>query len=126
MYIQRQIILQEIQLLFIYLFFYLEFFSCKPGQSLQGMELQVKETQKVETYSVKEMIDGLDSSKSGIFEGITRNFPRGAWGIFAEFLHAVWNDELLKDLKFARDLKLADVVPVFKKDTNKFIKNSNK
>ena len=90
------------------------------------MELQVKETQKVETYSVKEMIDGLDSIKSGIFEGIPRNFPRCAWVIFAEFLHAVWNDELLKDLKFARDLKLADVVPVFKKDTNKFIKNSNK
>ena len=78
MYIQIQIILQEIQLLFIYFFFYLEFFSRKPGQSLQGMELQVKETQKVETYSVKEMIDGLDSIKSGIFEGIPRNFPRCA------------------------------------------------
>ena len=35
----------------------------------------------------------------------------------------MWNNELLKDLKFASGLKLADIVPVFKKDDLTLVKN---
>ena len=62
------------------------------------------------------MINNLDSKKSGTFGGIPVNCLKGVSEISAEFLNNVWNDEVLKDLKFPSELKLADVVPVFKKD----------
>ena len=62
-------------------------------------------------------------SKSGTFEGIPRNCPKGVSDISAEFLHAVWSDVVLKDLKLSSDLKLADVVTVFKKDHSTLVDN---
>ena len=62
------------------------------------------------------MINNLDSKKSGTFGGIPVNCLKGVLEISAEFLNNVWNDEVLKDLKFPSELKLADVVPVFKKE----------
>ena len=35
----------------------------------------------------------------------------------------MWNNEVLKDLKFASGLKLADIVPVFQKDDSTLVKN---
>ena len=61
------------------------------------------------------MIDNLDSRKSGTFEGIPANCLKGVSDISAKFLHTVWNDEVLNGLKFHSELKLADVVPAFKK-----------
>ena len=68
---------------------------------------------EIETDSIKKMIDNLDSGKSGTFGGIPANCLKGASDISAKFLHTVWNDEVLKDLKFHSELKLADVVPAF-------------
>ena len=63
--------------------------------------------------SIKKMIDNLDSSKSGTFGGIPTNCLKGVSDVYAKFLNSVWNNEVLKDLKFASGLKLADIVPVF-------------
>ena len=38
-------------------------------------------------------------------------------------MNSVWTNEALKDLTFANGLKLADIVPVFKKDDSTFVKN---
>ena len=38
-------------------------------------------------------------------------------------MNSVWNMEVLKDLNFANGLKLADIVPVFKKDDSTLVKN---
>ena len=46
------------------------------------------------------MIDDLDSSKSGTFREIPEYSLKGVSDISDEFLHAVWNDEAIKDLKF--------------------------
>ena len=70
---------------------------------------------EIETDSVKKMIDTLDSRKSGIFGGIPANWLNYVSGIAAKFLHTVWNDEVLKDLEFPSELKLAGIVPAFKK-----------
>ena len=71
---------------------------------------------KTETDSIKKIIDNLDSRKSGIFGGIPAN-------ISPKFLDTVWNDEVLKDLKFPSELKLADVVPAFKKEDSTLVEN---
>ena len=71
---------------------------------------------ETETDSIKKITDTLDSRKSGIFGGIPANFLKGVSDISAKFLHTVWNYEVLTDLKFLSELKLADVVPAFKKE----------
>ena len=40
-----------------------------------------------------------------------------------KFLHTVCNDEELKDLKFSSELKLADIVPAFKKEDSTLNEN---
>ena len=76
-----------------------------------------------ETDSIKKIIDNLDSRKSGIFGGIPANCLKGVSDISAKFLHTVWNDEVLTDLKFPSELKLADVVPAFKKEDSTLVEN---
>ena len=55
---------------------------------------------ETETDSIKKTIDNLDSKKSGIFGGIPANCLKCVSGISAKFLHTVWNDEVLTNLKF--------------------------
>ena len=81
------------------------------------------EFSQVDIDSIKKMIDNLDSSKSGTFGGIPTNCLTGVSDISAKFLNSVWNNEVLKDLKFANGLKLTDIVPVFKKDDSTLVKN---
>ena len=69
------------------------------------------------------MIDNLASRKSGTYGGIPANYLKGVLDISAKFLHTVWNDEVLKDLKFPSELKLADVVPTFKKEDSILVEN---
>ena len=74
-----------------------------------------------ETDSI--IIDNLDSRKSGIFRGIPANSLKGVSDISAKFLHTFWNDEVLTDLKFPSELKLADFVPAFKKEDSTLVEN---
>ena len=69
------------------------------------------------------MIDNLDSRKSGTFGGIPANCLKGVSDISAKFLHTVWNGEVLKYLKFTSELKVADVVPAFKKEESTLVEN---
>ena len=48
---------------------------------------------------------------------------KGVSDISARFLHTVWNDEVLKYLKFPSELKLADIVPAFKKEDSTLVEN---
>ena len=73
--------------------------------------------------SIKKMINNLDSRKSGTFGGIPDNCLKGVSDICDKFLHAVWNDEVLKDLRFSSELKLADVVPAFEKEGTTLVEN---
>ena len=68
------------------------------------------------------MTDDLDSSKSGTFGEIPEYSLKGVSDISDEFLHAVWNDEAIKDLNFLV-LNLADLAPVFKKEDSTLLNN---
>ena len=68
------------------------------------------------------MIDNLDSRKSGTFVGIPTNCLKGLSDIPAKLLHTVRNDEVLKGLKFLRELTIADFVPAFKKKTQIYLR----
>ena len=81
------------------------------------------EFSQIDIDSIKKMTDNLDSSKSGTFGGIPTNCLKGVSDVSAKFLNSVCNNEVLKDLKFASGLKLADIVPVFKKDDSTLVKN---
>ena len=74
--------------------------------------------------SRKKIIDKLDSRKSEIFGGIPANWLKVVSDISAKFLHTVWNDEILKDLIFPSELKLADVVSAFKKEDPPLVENN--
>ena len=65
--------------------------------------------------------DNPDPRKSGIFEGIPANCLKGVSDIFAKFLHTVWNDEGLTDLKLLREVKLAGAA--FKKGDSTLVEN---
>ena len=69
------------------------------------------------------MTDNLDSRKSETFGGILANCLTGVSDISAKFSHTVWNNEVLKDLKFPSELRLADVVPAFKTDDSTLVEN---
>ena len=57
--------------------------------------------------------------KSRTFGGILKDVS----DISANFLHTVWNDDVLKDLKFPSELKLADAVPAFTKEDPTLVEN---
>ena len=78
---------------------------------------------EIETDSINKMIENLDSIKNGTLGKIPASCPKGVSDISAKFLHTVWNDEVLKDLKFPSELKLADVVPAFKKEDSTLVEN---
>ena len=80
---------------------------------------------QTETDLIKKIIGNLDSRKSGLFGGIPANCLQGVSDISAKFLHTVWNDEVLTDLKFPSELKLADVVPAFRKQDLTLVENYN-
>ena len=69
---------------------------------------------EIEADLIKKMIDNLDARKSEISGAIPANCLKGVSYISANFFHTVSNDEVLKDLKYPSELKLADVVPAFK------------
>ena len=73
--------------------------------------------------SIKKMIDNLDSRKSGTFGGLPVNCLQGVSDISGQFLNNVWNDEVLQNFQFPSELKLADVIPVFKKEDPTLAKN---
>ena len=70
---------------------------------------------EIEIDSIQKMTDNLDSRKSGTFEEIPVNFIKDVPNISAKLLGTAWNDEVLKDLTFPSELKLAGVVTVLKK-----------
>ena len=70
---------------------------------------------ETEIDSIQKMTDNLDSRKSGTFEEIPVNFIKNVPNISAKLLGTAWNDEVLKDLTFPSELKLAGVVTVLKK-----------
>ena len=60
-------------------------------------------------------INNLDDKKAGTFMNIPVKRLKEVGDIVAQTLTEIWNDELIKNKKFAVELKLADITPLHKK-----------
>ena len=65
----------------------------------------------------------MNSSKNDTFKNITPKFPKEAQGICSPLLCDIWAKEIVRKGTFPKDLKNADVTPVFKKDNLLLAKN---
>ena len=70
----------------------------------------------------KEMND-LDTLKMRTFKNITPKYPKEAADVCSPLLCDIWTGEIVRKEIFPKDLKNADVTPVFKKDKPLFAKN---
>ena len=72
---------------------------------------------------IKKEIKNLDSSKEGAFKNITPKSPKEAQDICSPLSSNIWVKEIVRKGAFPKDLKNADVTPVFKKDNPLLAKN---
>ena len=68
-------------------------------------------------------IKNLNSKKACTFMSIPAKHLKQAVNIISEPLMVVWNAEIVKNKKFPKELKLADVSPIFKKLETILVKN---
>ena len=71
-----------------------------------------------ELYTEKEIIkqiEVLNASKSGTFMNIPTQKLKVAKNEIAKPLTLIWNEEILVNMKFPSKLKLADIIPLYKK-----------
>ena len=68
-------------------------------------------------------IDELKVNKSGTYMNIPTSRLKEAKDIVAEPLMQIWNIEIIKNKKFPSKLKLADIIPIFKKLQNIYKEN---
>ena len=60
-------------------------------------------------------INDLDDKKAGTFMNIPVKRLKEVGDIVAETLAQIWNEEVIKNKKFAAKLKVADIIPLHKK-----------
>ena len=70
---------------------------------------------EVNFSNIFKAISSLNSKKQGTKDGILAKCLKTACSESSSYLTKVWNEEMLTEDSFPQNLKLADVVPVFKK-----------
>ena len=68
-------------------------------------------------------ISDIDINKNGIFDSIPSKILKEMSDICTPILTNVWNIEIVKEEKFPKLLKLAEVTPVYKKENKLLLKN---
>ena len=63
-------------------------------------------------------INDLDDKKAGTFKNIPTKRLKEVGDIVADVLAQIWNEEIIKNKKFAVELKVADITPLHKKLEN--------
>ena len=70
---------------------------------------------EVKFSDISKEISSLNSKKQGTKDRIPAKYLKTACSESSSYLTKVWNEEMLTENSFPQNLKLADVVPVFKK-----------
>ena len=78
---------------------------------------------RVNINDIKTEIKCLDNRKIGTFMNIPTKQIKQVSDIVCKPLVEIWNEEIIKNKKFPRELKLADISPIFKKLQNSSVKN---
>ena len=77
----------------------------------------------IEVSNILKEISVLDKNKNGTFNNIPAKCLKETSNECAPFLARIWNEEVIGLNNFPKDLKLADVTPIFKKDNATQVKN---
>ena len=77
----------------------------------------------IEVNNILKEISVLDKNKNGTFNNIPAKCLKETSNECAPFLARIWNEEVIGLNNFPKDLKLADVTPIFKKDNATQVKN---
>ena len=77
----------------------------------------------IEVTDVINEISALDEKKNGTFKNIPTKCLKEASIECGPFLTRIWNEEVVGLGSFPKDLKLADVTPIFKKYDSTQVKN---
>ena len=72
-------------------------------------------SKEVNFFDIFKEISSFNSKKQGTKDGIPAKFLKTACSETCSYLTKVWNEEMLTENSFPQNLKLAGVVPVFKK-----------
>ena len=78
---------------------------------------------EVTTEDIKLEVKNLEAKKASTFMGVPTIQLKNAIDIIAEPLKQIWNNEIIKNKKFATKLKCADISPIFKRLENILKKN---
>ena len=96
----------------------LEKFENHPSITLIKSNVNVSNNfffKEVDFSDIFREISSLNSKKQGTKDGIPTKCLKTACSESSSYLTKVWNEEMLTENSFPQNLKLADVVPVFKK-----------
>ena len=72
---------------------------------------------------IQKEVSNLNSKKAGTFGNIPRNLLKDSSDIFNSILQDIWNYEILVKQYSPKNLKLADMTPVYKKKDPTLVEN---
>ena len=75
------------------------------------------------TFLKKLLILIIKRKKNGTFKNIPTRRLKNVSDVCSPILANIWNEEILLNKKFPENLKLADVIPIFKKKDKTFVEN---
>ena len=78
---------------------------------------------KVNPSNIDEEISKLNTNKAGIKSDIPSKLLKDTSDISSQHLSNIWNKEIIENKVFSRNLKKADICPIFKKDDRTLVKN---
>ena len=76
-----------------------------------------------EQESILKEIINLDNQKNETFKNIPTRCLKNVSDICSPILANIWNEEILLNKYFPKNLKLADVSPIFKQKDKTFVEN---
>ena len=79
--------------------------------------------EQVELDDIQKEIKNLINNKNGTFKKIISNHLKKASKVSAPCLTNIWNTQIIDHYIFPDNLKLADVIPVFKNEDSNLGKN---
>ena len=78
---------------------------------------------KINLSDIEKEITSLNGNKKGNFGGIPTKRLKETSSICSEALLRIWNEQIINSKTFPKDLKLADITPIFKKGDPNLTKN---
>ena len=102
------------------------FYSIHPSIKLIKENTSITSTfnfTKINVEDIEKEIFNLDGNKKGTFKNIPTKRLKETSSICSETLLRIWNEQLINLKTFPKNLKLANITPIFKKGDSNLTKN---